>query len=226
MISEIVRSSANINYGARSKLSNFFHGCCLLAFVALVPGLIHRIPLAALAAMLIVTGVRLASPAEFARTFRIGTEQLAIFTVTLLVTLATDLLVGVSAGIAAKLLLHVRHGAPLRGLFAPEIDQESDGRRAVVTVRHSALFTNYLGLARRLAALDGHQLVVIDLGETRLVDHTVMEKLHHLQDEWERAGRRLELVGLDAHETLSTHPLAARRKRSGAAGVTSTEGVA
>ena len=56
---------------------------------------------------------------------------------------------------------------------------------------------------------------MVDLGETRLVDHTVMEKLHHLQDEWERDGRRLELIGLDAHETLSAHPLAARRKRVG-----------
>jgi len=214
MISEIVRSSANISYGAQSRRSNFVHGCCLLLFVALVPGLIHRIPLAALAAMLIVTGVRLASPAEFARTFRIGTEQLAVFTMTLLVTLATDLLVGVGAGIATKLVLHLRHGAPLRGLFAPEIAEESDGHRAVITVRNSALFTNYLGLSRRLAALQGHHVVVIDLGDTRLVDHTVMEKLHHLQDEWERDGRRLELIGLEGHETLSPHPLAARRKRT------------
>lgn len=219
MISEIVRSSANINYGAKSRLSNFFHGCCLLLFVALVPGLIHRIPLAALAAMLIVTGVRLASPSEFARTFRIGTEQLAVFTMTLLVTLATDLLVGVGAGILTKLVLHFRHGAPWRGLFAPEIEQESDGDRAVVTVRNSALFTNYLGLSKRLAALQGHHVVVLDLGETRLVDHTVMEKLHHMRDEWERDGRRLEVIGLEAHETLSEHPLAARRKKPGKASV-------
>jgi MFS superfamily sulfate permease-like transporter len=212
MISEIVRSSANISYGAQSRRSNFVHGCCLLLFVALVPGLIHRIPLAALAAMLIVTGVRLASPAEFARTFRIGSEQLVVFTTTLVVTLATDLLVGVAAGICAKLVVHLRHGAPLRGLFTPEIAEESDGERAVITVRNSALFTNSLGLTRRLAALQGHQVVVIDLGDTRLVDHTVMEKLHHLREEWERDGRRLELIGLEGHETLSPHPLAARRK--------------
>ena len=106
MISEIVRSSANISYGAVSRKSNFFHGLFLLLFVALAPGLIHRIPLAALAAMLIATGLRLASPAEFRRTFQIGTEQLAVFTVTLLVTLATDLLMGVGAGILTKLLLN------------------------------------------------------------------------------------------------------------------------
>jgi MFS superfamily sulfate permease-like transporter len=212
MISEIVRSSANIAYGAQSRRSNFFHGLFLLLFVAFVPGLIHRIPLAALAAMLIATGLRLASPSEFARTFRIGTEQLAVFTVTLLVTLATDLLVGVGAGIATKLVLHVKNGAPLSSLFGPEIDHAIEGDRAIVTVRHSAVFSNYLSLSRRLAELQGHAVVLVDLGDTHLVDHTVMEKLHHLADEWERDGRRLEVVGLDAHEPLSDHPLAARRR--------------
>jgi len=218
MISEIVRSSANISYGAVSRRSNFFHGLFLLLFVALAPGLIHRIPLAALAAMLIATGLRLASPSEFARTWQIGTEQLAVFTITLVVTLATDLLMGVGAGILTKLILHVRHGAPLGGLFAPEITHTSDGDQGVVTVRDAAVFSNYLKLSRKLADLDGHAAVVLDLGDTRFVDHTVMEKLHHLREEWERDGRELRVIGLDEHEALSSHPLAARRKRRAGAG--------
>ena len=191
MISEIVRSSANISYGAVSRKSNFFHGLFLLLFVALAPGLIHRIPLAALAAMLIATGLRLASPAEFRRTWQIGTEQLAVFTVTLLVTLATDLLMGVGAGILTKLLLHLRHGAPISGLFTPDITHGTNGDEGVVTVRDAAVFSNYLKLSRKLASLDGHATVVLDLGDTRFVDHTVMEKLHHLREDWERDGREL-----------------------------------
>jgi len=214
MISEIVRSSANISYGAVSRKSNFFHGLFLLLFVALAPGLIHRIPLAALAAMLIATGLRLASPAEFRRTFQIGTEQLAVFTVTLLVTLATDLLMGVGAGILTKLLLHLRHGAPISGLFTPDITHGTNGDEGLVTVRDAAVFSNYLKLSRTLASLEGHATVVLDLGDTRFVDHTVMEKLHHLREDWERDGRELRVIGLEEHEALSSHPLAARRKRA------------
>ncbi|MFY0579833.1 SulP family inorganic anion transporter [Cystobacter fuscus] len=129
MISEVVRSSANIGYGAKSRQSNFFHGLFLLLFVAFVPMLIHRIPLAALAAMLIFAGVRLASPKEFVNTFRIGPEQFLIFTFTIGVTLATDLLVGVAAGIALKVVVHLINGAPFAGLFKPQIEEHTEAGR-------------------------------------------------------------------------------------------------
>ena len=213
MISEIVRSSANIDNGAQSRWANFFHGMFLLLFVALVPGLLQKIPLAALGAMLIYTGVRLASPREFVRTFRIGREQLALFLTTLVVTLATDLLIGVASGVALKLALHVINGAPLRSMFRARIDQETKAGVVILRVHDAALFTNYLGIERRLAAVDADvRQVVLDLSNTRLVDHTTVEKLHHTVDDWKRAGRTLLVRGLEEHRGLSEHHLAARRK--------------
>lgn len=212
MISEIVRSKANIDNGATSPWSNFFHGSCLLLFVVLVPGLLQQIPLAALAAMLVYTGFRLASPGEFARAYRIGPEQLLLFVFTLIVTLATDLLLGVAAGLALKVAMHLYRGAPARSLLKAAVTERREGRTLYLKVHDSAIFTNYLGLKRRLESVgDDVEKVVIDFGSTWVVDHTVLERLHLLADEWER--RTLEIAGLDGHEASSEHALAARRRR-------------
>jgi len=214
MISEIVRSSANITNGARTKYANFFHGCFLLLFVAAVPWLLTRIPLAALGAMLVYTGFRLASPKEFAKTWRIGREQMVIFGSTLLVTLATDLLLGVGAGIVVKILLHWLNGMPLRNVFRPQVEVRDESDAVVLEVGQAAVFSNYLTIKRHLAAIPAERRrVIIDLAATRLVDHTVMEKLHELQDDWQRAGRQLIVRGLEGHTSVSEHPLAARRKK-------------
>ena len=218
MISEVVRSSANIGYGARSRLSNFFHGMFLLLFVAFVPMLIHRIPLAALAAMLIFTGIRLASPGEFVRTFRIGAEQLLIFTFTLGVTLATDLLVGVFSGIALKMVVHLINGASPRALFRPDIEEQVGEGVVVLRVRQAAVFTNYLKIKKQLARHAHAPRVEVDLTEVRLVDHTVMERLRELSEEYSREGRQLTVRGLEQHRPLSEHPLSARKKAQTPAG--------
>lgn len=213
MISEIVRSSANINNGARTRYANFFHGIFLLVFVAAVPWLLARIPLAALAAMLIYTGYRLASPAEFAKTWRIGREQMMIFGTTMFVTVATDLLLGVAAGILLKIALHALNGMPLANVFKPKVEVEQHGDGATVRVGQAAVFSNYLTIKRVLSSLPREvAFVTLDLEHTNLVDHTVMEKLHELEQEWEREDRVLLVRGLDQHATFSPHPFAARRR--------------
>jgi MFS superfamily sulfate permease-like transporter len=213
MISEIVRSKANIDNGARTRRANLFHGLFLLACVAMIPGLLHHIPLAALAAMLVYTGCRLASPYEFVRAYRIGREQLAVFLVTIVATLATDLLIGVLTGVVVKLLLHLVNGAPLRALFRPPVRVElRDERTAVVTVREAAVFSGWLHIRGKLRAIDPGLDVVLDLSQTRLVDHTVMEKLHALERDYEHAGRALHVVGLEGHRSFSSHPHATRKK--------------
>lgn len=211
MISEIVRTKANIDNGAKSHLSNFFHGLFLLLSLALIPDLLQKIPLAALAAMLIYTGFRLASPKEFLHVYKIGAEQLLLFVVTMLVTLATDLLVGVGVGLVLKAALHVKNGARLRTLFKAIVEEERNGNELKLYVHEAAIYTNYLGLKRRLMNVDSDiDTVIIDFENAWVVDHTVLEKLHKLEKSWPH--RKLILTGLDGHAPNSEHVHAARRR--------------
>ncbi|EMS31435.1 Sulfate transporter [Mariniradius saccharolyticus AK6] len=211
MISEIVRSSANINNGGKTMWSNFFHGLFLLVFVAFFPNLIHQIPLAALAAMLIYTGFRLASPKEFYKTYKIGREQLAIFLVTIIVTLATDLLIGIGVGIATKFILHIANGLPLKYMFKPLFTVQVKDDVYTVDVFHSAVFSNYIKLKKSLDALPRKKTIKIDFTNANLVDHTVMENLHHYQHAYEHEGGKFTLCGLDHLRKSSEHDLASRK---------------
>jgi MFS superfamily sulfate permease-like transporter len=214
MISEIVRSKANIDNGARTKYANMFHGLFLLAFILLLPLLVRMIPVAALGAMLVFTGFRLASPKEFVHTYKIGIEQLVVFVFTIAVTLCTDLLKGVIAGIALKMVIHILNGAPIRSLLRPDIEvAHTEGDKlAVLKVRQAAVFSNWLGVKGAiLHYAEKSEEVQLDFSEAKLVDHTVMEKLHQLEGELARAGKRLTVLGLDNHTPLSGHPLAARK---------------
>ena len=209
MISEIVRSKANIDNGARTRFANLFHGVFLLAFVALVPFLINRIPLAALAAMLVFTGFRLASPQEFKHMYQVGREQLIVFVSTILGVLATDLLVGIGIGILVKAIIHVLNGTPIGSLFKSDFSVEDDhSGTATIKVNRSAVFSTWITL-KRLIGRQEAQKVVIDLSGTKFVDHTVRANVFVLQKEFEESGRELSIIGIDRHRALSGHPLAA-----------------
>jgi len=216
MIAEIVRSSANLNNGARTQMANFWHGIFLLAFVAAAPQLIHLIPSAALAAMLVYTGTRLASPTEFAKTYKVGGEQLIIFVVTALGCVGVDLLAGVAMGILTKFIIHLVNGAPITSLFSakPEVKVADD--TATITLHGAAIFSNYLGIKSKIAAQTAKH-VIVDVRDCRLVDHTVMEHIHELEASFEAQGRTITLRGLDEHKSVSDHPMAARKKTAAAA---------
>ena len=216
MISEIVRSKANIDNGARTRFADMWHGIFLLICVALIPTVLHRIPLAALAAMLIYTGFRLTHPKEFLHVYAIGKEQLVIFVSTLVGVLVTaDLLLGIMLGIGVKLAIHVFNGVPVWSLFKPYLDIRLVGDDCVyIRAKYSAVFSNWIQFRRKLVqyGLMEHRNVTVDLSQAKFVDHSVMEKLHNLQSDFEDAGLKLELRGLDQLQQLSQHELAARKR--------------
>lgn len=215
MISEIVRSKANVDNGARTRFADMWHGIFLLVCVALIPTLLHRIPLAALAGMLVYTGFRLAHPTEFVHAYQIGKEQLAIFVTTLVVVLATDLLIGVAAGIALKMAIHVWNGVPLRSLFKPYLEvREVDDETSIIYASESAVFSNWIPFKRQIEdiGLVRRRNLVVDVSNTKLVDHSVMEKLDEMERDFQQEGLTFEVRGLDALQPLAENALAARNR--------------
>jgi MFS superfamily sulfate permease-like transporter len=212
MIAEIVRSSANINNGARTRWSNVFHGLFLLVFIVGFPWLIHEIPLSALAALLVFTGYRLASPKHFIEAYKTGPEQLVIFSVTAVVTLFTDLLVGVATGIAIKVVFHVINGVPLRSLFRAKVEFLSSGDKEYKLVFFDSVnFTNFIGVRRKLNLIPAGSKVILDFTDVKLIDHTVIEHLYDFSENHRNTGGTVDYVGLERLHASSDHPHAMRK---------------
>ncbi|MGZ0172477.1 MAG: SulP family inorganic anion transporter [Planctomycetales bacterium] len=215
MISEIVRSKANIDNGARTRFADMWHGIFLLLCVALIPTILHQIPLAALAATLVYTGYRLAHPTEFIHVYRIGKEQLAIFVTTLVVVLATDLLIGVAAGIVLKMIIHVSNGVPLKSLFKPYLEVEDvNDDTSMIIARQSAVFSNWIPFRRQIEeiGLVQRRNLIIDVSDTKLVDHSVMGKLEEMGRDFDQEGLSFIVRGLDTLQPLANNAQAARKR--------------
>ena len=214
MISEVARSSANVSQGAKTRWANFFHGVFLLVFVLVATPVIEMIPNAALAAMLISVGIKLAHPKEFIHTFQIGKEQLAIFLVTIFFTLVEDLLIGIAAGVVLKMILHLAKGTPISSFFKAPTVVSFNNNQYLVEIDKAAIFSNYLGIKRKLEEIPAGFNLTIDLKNTKLVDHSVMENLHRFQEDYEENGGTVQIIGLDNHIPESAHALAARKANS------------
>ncbi len=216
MISEVVRSSGNVSFGAKTKWSNFFHGVFLLLAMLLLIPVIEMIPNAALAAMLIFAGYRLAAPKEFVHTYHLGREQLAIFLTTIIVTLAEDLLLGIAAGILVKFIFHMYNGASFKSLFKANYDLKRVSEDHIsIMVNDSAVFSNLIGFKKVLTSLPEQKRVTMDFGKAKLIDHSFMAFVSHFQKEYNLRGGEMEMTGLNKHRCLSDHPLATRTLKPG-----------
>lgn len=209
MISEVVRSSANVNFKAKTKWSNFFHGIFLLLAMVFVIPVIELIPNAALAAMLIYAGYNLAAPKHFIHAYRVGKEQLFIFLVTVFVTLAEDLLLGIAAGVLVKFIIEGLNGVRLRSFFKAKYDLERKGDFLRVYVKDAALFSNLLSFKKLFNENIIKSKLIIDFSETKYIDHSFMSFIQYYDQEY--GPDKFKIEGLDKHQPISQHPLSARR---------------
>jgi MFS superfamily sulfate permease-like transporter len=172
----IVRSSANIQSGARSKMSAIIHGFLLLISVILIPRLLNMIPLSVLAAILLVVGYKLAKPALFQKMYQLGWKQFVPFTVTVVGIIFTDLLIGIGlglgVGIAVILIKSYQNSHFLH------IEDKSNGKHKIkMTLAEEVTFFNKGAILKELDAIPKNSYLELDVSKTRYLDNDIIEIL-------------------------------------------------
>jgi carbonic anhydrase len=162
--SVIVRSSANVDAKAESKLSTMLHGFWLLVSVALIPSVLNLIPLSALAAVLIATGYKLTKPKLYIERFKQGWTQFIPFVVTVAAILFTDLLEGIVIGLAVGFVFVVARN------FRTAITFACDDEDCLVRARRNLYFIHKYELQKSLAKVPDNANLLIDLSSTSYVD--------------------------------------------------------
>lgn len=221
VITVIVRSTVNINNHAKTKWSNLYHGLILIIIVVLLAGfipgmpqIIQRVPLAALAVLLVYTGYKLASPKVFKHVYGLGIEQLAIFTGTIIITLYTNLLMGIVGGLLLALFIHfLLAKLPITEFFRSIFKGESQvimhkDDSYEIRIKGVANFLSTMKITKLFEEIPEQSNVLIDLSNTRLVDYSVMEHIYDFRRSHELNGGLVEITGLKYHIASSPDKLA------------------
>ena len=212
VIAVIARSSVNINHGAMTRLSNFVHGTLILLFVFLLSDYIMLVPKAALMAILVYTGYKLASPKVFKDAGLKGYEQFLILTITLISTLMTDLNRGILIGILFTLVIHLVRSHLTARLFFKYLSKPNFNLAKIddhyhLKVKGVANFTSIIKLRKLLNGIPKNDQIVFDFSRTRLVDFSMLEFVNSWGKDYQNDQKgKYEVIGLDEHLTTGSHP--------------------
>lgn len=171
----IVRSSANINFGAKTKLSTIMHGFFLLISAITLASLMNMIPLASLAAILLMVGYKLAKPALFKDMYKLGWEQFIPFTATVVAILATDLLKGITVGILFGIFYTLRHSYRNSYHLKEKVKTEDGQEVHHIVLAQEVSFFNKASVIQALDAIPANSKVIIDFSKSKSVAYDVLE---------------------------------------------------
>lgn len=186
--SVIVRSSANVNAGGQTKFSAILHGVWMFLAVSLIPGLLKMIPLSSLAAILILVGYKLCSPALFKKMAESGREQLFIFVSTITAILFTDLLVGITIGICIGFLFIVKAS------MSKSIVVVNDGKNYLIRFLKDVTFLQKLRMTKILSTIPDNAYVIFDGSNHFKVDHDIITIIEDFTEACHERGIKYEIV--------------------------------
>lgn len=211
IIAVIIRSTVNIHNGAKTKWSNMYQGLLLLVFIVLLSPIMRQVPLCAFAILLVYTGFKLASPSVFKQAYNQGTEQLIFFVGTMVLTLYTNLLIGLLGGLLLALITHMllaRVSIPrfFKMVYKSrtKLLKRPDGSYDL-KIRGIANFLGILKIDKLVTQIPSGVDVNIDLSETRMVGMTYMDYLVEYLKVQRATGGKVFITGLDSHVSSSTY---------------------
>jgi MFS superfamily sulfate permease-like transporter len=187
LTSVIVRTSANVNAGAKTKMSTILHGCMLLLSVAFIPKILNLIPLSALAGILIYTGFKLAKPAIFKSFYQKGWSQFLPFVITIVAILFTDLLIGIMIGLMVGLFFIIRTN------FKSSVFVVNDNNNYLFRLRKDVSFLNKPIIRRRLEEVPADSYVLIDATRADFIDRDIVEVIEDFQKHAHLKNIRVEI---------------------------------
>lgn len=179
MTSVVVRSSANNNAGAKSKMSAIIHGVLLLISVLTVPMLLNKIPLATLAAVLLLVGYKLAKPATFIHFWHKGKYQFVPFIATLVAVVFTDLLKGVALGMIISVIFILKGNLKRAYVFRKE--EYADGDVIHIDLAQEVSFLNKAAIKETLNSIPENSKVIIDAKDTIYIAHDILDLIHEFK---------------------------------------------
>ncbi|ABQ07763.1 SulP family inorganic anion transporter [Flavobacterium johnsoniae] len=180
MTSVVVRSSANNNAGAKSKMSTIIHGVLLLISVLSIPVILNKIPLATLATVLILVGYKLAKPATFMHFWEKGKYQFIPFIATLVFVVATDLLKGVALGIVISIIFVLRGN--LKRAYNFKKEEYEDGDIIHIDLAQEVSFLNKAAIKQTLSEIPENSKVVINAHDTEYIAHDVLDLIREFKE--------------------------------------------
>ena len=189
----IVRSSANIQSGGRSKLSAIMHGLFLLVSVILIPNVLNMIPLSVLAAILLIVGFKLAKPGLFKSMYELGWKQFVPFIVTVLGIIFTDLLVGIGLGLLVGIIV-ILFKSYQNSHFLHKEGEDVDDGRIKMTLAEEVTFFNKGAILKELDRLPEDSYLELDVTKTKYLDNDIIEILDDFIHKAEERNITIKLV--------------------------------
>ncbi|HMW66224.1 MAG TPA: SulP family inorganic anion transporter [Chitinophagaceae bacterium] len=199
----VVRGSANVDAGARTKLAAFTHGLFLLLAILLVPFLLNKIPYACLAAILIMTGYNLTKPHLYRHMWKLGLKQFLPFMITIIVIIATDLLIGVSIGLLIAIYYIIQNN--FRAEYKIIKTVENDVEVFNIKLNSDVTFLNKANLKKALDEVPPHSKLTIDGSHCNFIDYDILEIFSEYENKARERKIELTLKGIKKVSVISVH---------------------
>lgn len=199
----IIRSSANITFGGRTKLSAIFHGVLLLICVIVIPGVLNMIPLASLACILFVVGYNLAKPSLFKAMYELGWSQFAPFIATVIGILLTDLLKGIGIGMVVAIFFILRSN--LKTDYELFHEENDEVRKIRLVLAEDVSFLNKGNIGKAFKKFEPGSWVIIDGSRSKHIDHDIMEIIRDFTINAHIRNINVEVIGISTLETKNKY---------------------